>query len=194
MQSSPLLNELIESKNRFIWISWLGFLLSSVLYIIVAYLGTYSALQRPSQLTDTILYGCVGIAIVAGVCSLIISRVICSETKLRKKFQEIPKIERLAKSRGGKVDRGLLDKLDSLTLDEQRIYSIFSGYTGWYVVIEAVVDLIAVIGLVPAILGRDFQLYFYFGIPAIVLKVLHYPKGNAFLELIELIAQKGAVS
>lgn len=194
MQSSPLLNELIESKNRFIWISWLGFLLSSVLYIIVAYLGTYSALQRPSQLTDTILYGCVGIAIVAGVCSLIISRVICSETKLRKKFQEIPKIERLAKSRGGKVDHGLLDKLDSLTLDEQRIYSIFSGYTGWYVVIEAVVDLIAVIGLVPAILGRDFQLYFYFGIPAIVLKVLHYPKGNAFLELIELIAQKGAVS
>ena len=192
MQLLPLLNELIERKKRFLWISWLGFLLSSILYTIAAYLVTHSVSQRPSQLTVTILYVSVGIAIIAGVCSLIISRVIYSEAKLRKMLQEIPTIERLARSRDGKVDRDLLDKLNSLTLDEQRIYAIFAGYTGWYVVNGAIVDLIAVIGLVPTILGGDFEFYFYFAIPAFVLKVLHYPKPYAFLESIELIAQKGA--
>ena len=189
-QLSPFLNVLIERKKRILWVSWFGFLLSFVLYTIAAYLGTTS--QRPSQLDNTILLGAVGFAIVAGACSLIIPRVIYGETKLRKMLIEIPKIEGLAKSREGRIDENLLNELKSLTLDEQRMYSIFSCYTSWYVVNGAIVDLIAVIGLVPAILGVDFITYFYFGIPALVLKILHYPRPNTLLESIKLRAQKDA--
>jgi hypothetical protein len=194
MQLSPLLKELIESKKRVLWLFWFAFLLCWVLYTIVAYLGTHTNSQRPSHLSTSILYVFIGIAIVAGVCSLVIPRIICSETKLRKMLKEIPTIERLATSRNRKVDYKLLEKLKSLTLDEQRIYAIFAGYGGWYVVIGAIVDLVAVISLIPAILGVDFVLYFYFGIPALVLKVLHYPKLNALLESLELIVQKGTVA
>jgi hypothetical protein len=193
-QLSPLLNGLIERKKRILWVSWFGFLLSWVLYTFAAYLGTHITSQRPSQLNNTLLLGSVGFAILAGVFSLLIPRVIYNETKVRKMLKEIPKIEGLAKSRDGKIQGNLLNELKSLTIDEQRVYGIFAGYTGWYVVNGAIGDLIAVIGLFPAILGGDFELYFYFGIPALVLKVLHYPKAHAFLESIELIAQKGAVA
>jgi hypothetical protein len=109
-------------------------------------------------------------------------------------LKEIPTIERLATSRNKKVDLKLLEKLKSLTLDEQRICAISAGYGAWYVVVGVIVDLVAVISLVPAILGVDFVIYFYFGIPALVLKVLHYPKLNALLESLKLLVQKGTVA
>jgi len=194
MQLSPLLRELIEGKKRFLWLIWFAFLLCWVLYTIVAYLGTHINSQRPSHLSVLILFVFIGIAIVAGVCSLVIPRIIFSETRLRKMLKEIPTIERLATSRNRRVDDKLLKKLKSLTLDEQRIYAIFAGYGGWYVVIGAIADLVAVISLVPAFLGVDFVLYFYLGIPALVLKVLHYPKLNALWASLELIVQKGTVA
>jgi hypothetical protein len=89
---------------------------------------------------------------------------------------------RLARTHNQCVDYALLEKLKSLQPFEQTLYSIAMAYLTWFVIIGVLSDLMAMIGLVSVILKGNFTDYFYFGLPAILLEILNYPKLDSVLE------------
>lgn len=173
---SDTLNELLDKRRKVLWLIWFAFIFAIIVYAIVAYVLTQQPMKMAPPVPREVLSIIALLAIIAGVVSLLIPRLVFSEKSITKMLRSSLSLDRLRKGQNQRVDYALLEKFKSLDPSEQKLYSIATTYLTWFIIIGTLPEVIAIFGFISAFFTGNFTDYFYFGLPAILLEILNYPR------------------
>ena len=122
-----------------------------------------------------------GYAVLAG--AFFVRRLLLPAARINALLDEPVDVEELARnSNTGQVQQDRLALLQQLSEDEVRLCALARAALKPYLLTLALVDVCAIMGLVLAILQRDFNAILPFAIAAGAVSVVHFPNLEGFLE------------
>ena len=133
-------------------------------------------------------FGCV--AILTGLGSLLVERVLLSDARLQEAMRSDPDPEALARDpRRGIVDGERLQKIQSLTSAERKLLRLCGLFFASFIIRLSMNEAIAIYGVVLAFLSRSLIPMLPFAVAAIALNVACRPRIDPFLERATYLAR-----
>lgn len=194
MSLSPAFQELFENtkkemKQPLKFIS-AGVLLTPVILglVVFAFLKT----QPPFKFGfEHVLPVIMNTFIALSALSLSGSIIICHKLFLNDKFiikmlsREV-KAENLASSKEGGLNTSLFEKLKQLDQLELKIFSLFTGYPGWFFLGHTLAESSAIFGFILTFVTGNFNTYLYFAGPSIAVMVYNIIRIDELIEKIDI--------
>lgn len=169
---------LIAPRARALFVLWGAIMLAPVMYLVVAWF-LYGQAEGPGAAGKTDLpwnqIG-MGLLVLLGIAATYYQRVALGSKRLEAIVEASPVAP------GGK-DQDLFSKLPPA---EQRLLNLWQHYQTTMIVVWAILETIAVVGLVLTILQRDFLVIIPFALAAVILMVLKRPRPAEFMEGIRM--------
>lgn len=169
---------LIAPRARALFVIWGAIMLAPLMYVVVAWF-LFGQTEGQGMGAETDLPWTqigMGLLVLLGIAATYYQRVALGSGRL-KAIVEAPPV-----APGGK-DQDLFEKLPSA---EQRLLNLWQHYQTTMIVVWAILEAIAVVGLVLTILQRDFRVIIPFALAAIILMVLKRPRPAEFMEGIRM--------
>jgi hypothetical protein len=180
---SPELRELLRAVEFTQRILWFALTASSVVYVGVGYALVATGGVGGGPLPEAARFALLAAALVAGVLALVVPRRLLSDDRVRERVAAEPDLRRLAADpRGGRVDDGLLARIQRLSSVEQRLFGAATASTVPLLVGLALSEGVALIGLVLCLLCSDLGSLVALVVVSIVLNATMFPRIDRFLE------------
>jgi hypothetical protein len=182
--STLTLNELLASRQRVATILWLGFLSALGMYGAVAYAVPRMQPGSPILSDSALVSAFALIAGLAGIGSVYVKRWLLSEQRLAALVRSPASADRFAQAPNESLGSISREQLDALSDQERPRYAVAVTYLIAFLVSCACSEVVAILGLVAAILYRIPTLYFAFAAPALLLLVYHRPNVRGAVEAV----------
>lgn len=191
---SPDLKKFLAPMVRIMTIIWGAMMAASVIYVFIAWIifgqteSTVADAEAGMPGPIAPVLGVVAFLVI--VASIAVERWWFSGTKIMAKLEETPTFDRFVTGQNtGNPSRELFERLPD---SERKLAGLVPYYQTGMIIIWAMREAVAVLGLVGAIVTSDFMVVVPFGVGALAFLAIKMPRPVAFLKQVRRLP--GAVS
>jgi hypothetical protein len=180
--NSPVVRELLRPAIFVHSMLW-GLLTASIFfYGVIAYLLAQKS-AGPTDLQDGLQLALAGVAVLTGLGSLVVPRILLSDDRLREAMRKEPDPEVLAQhSRPGAVSDERLRQIQSLSSADRKLLQLPGLYFTPFILRLVINESIAIYGLVLALISHSFEPMIPFAVAAIALNLTCMPRIEPMLD------------
>jgi hypothetical protein len=179
---SETLKQVLKPRILVMNILWFALTMTILLYVVLAYVLTFKG--QPAQPFENSLRTSIYlIAGAVGVLSLLLRSRSLSEGHIYDKLKEEVDPQALATNREtGEIDRERLKIIKSLTPLEVKVVGLTGMYFTTLLISLAMNEVVAIFGLLLAILERRPEVVIPFAVAGILLNLLIFPRFSQFVD------------
>lgn len=177
-----MLEQQVKSLQRTALILYGALFMSLLVYVFIAFnvLGSMEG-GAPEDIA-TIKLALTAAAIAVGGASVLLPRVLLSESRVRAIMSAAPDLQRLATHPNGVVDQARLHALQAEDPSTLKLLTLAQRWMPTLILGMALAEAVAVFGLVLTILSHDAMQIVPFAAAAAVLMASHFPRLPALIE------------
>jgi len=176
-------------RHRLLWVASIS---SIAIYCVVAAIVAQQG-GEGRNVTDMVRWALMAAGAGMLVGAFCVRHVLLSPARVRTVLEAPPDIEEMARNPNtGQIQQERLALLQQLSEEDARLCGLAAACLKPYLLMLAMVDACAIIGLVLAILQRDLNAILPFAVAAGAVSVVHFPNLDGLLEQARLMRRHGA--